>query len=185
MSKLVEAIDQKDLALFESALLAISAAERVHAIQAIPGNRLAKVWDLAEGRTVSIESLVPRAEELVRYRGRNSMPMFNAMCKVCWRSQTGEALGYNDHFWSAFTGPGYFQINVIDGSACFDYRALPKSAPKGWPKLKGHTFPIGTITFAKMIDRARWATKETIIGHATWEDGRSRGVYFLMTRVSS
>ncbi|MBI4822030.1 MAG: hypothetical protein HY791_37580 [Deltaproteobacteria bacterium] len=185
MGTILEAIDHGDLDGFERSLLELPEAQRLEALYALPGNRLKKIWDLAAGRSVSVDVLIPAVESPIRYRGRNSMPLFDKMSKVFWRSKEGATFGYNDQFWSAFTGPGYFVAHEIDGSIAFDYTALPDKAPAGWPPITKPLFPIGTITFGNMIDHARWATKESVIGHATRVNGRSRGVWFLMTRVSS
>jgi hypothetical protein len=162
---------------------------RVHAIRSWGLKRQIAIYEAAKGNRLDLDFLVPQSVgkmvEVV-HDGHNSLPTFNHFQKRFVRLEDGTIAGYNHQFWSPVTGPGYFVVTAgegeHDGELGIDYTKLPKDKPASWPKITGHTFPIGTVTYGgAMVDWLRGVSAHVSIGRAI-KFGRPVDAYFALVR---
>lgn len=183
-----QSLDREELAgRFEEA----SPAERVSITQSINGKDQARLWDAANGRSVTIEEMVPQDLGVLRpviFHGKNSLPLFTHFQKRFCRSDDGRELwGYNYQptTWLApLTGPGYFvAYDAPDGpgSVAVDYTRIPTGKPSEWPEVHDNTYRLSRFIYNGMIDYLRRVSEHLLIGRAT-KDGKHMPNYFLLCR---
>lgn len=164
---------------------------RVHAITTWGPKRQAELFEAAKGNKLDLDFVVPSSVgnlvEVV-HTGFNSLPAFSHFKKHFVRLSDGTVAGYNEQvaIASFFTGPGYFVVRVgegeHEGELGIDYTKLPSDKPPSWPSIKGHTFPIGTVTFGgQMVDWLRRISTHVSIGRA-FKYGRWVPAYFALVR---
>ena len=168
-----------------------SAEERVAITESIDAKTQARLWEACEGRTVTIEEMVPRDLGPLRpviFHGKNSLPMFTRFQKRFCRSEDGQVLwGYNYQpvAWLApLTGPGYFVAYDTPegpGSAAVDYTRIPTGKPAEWPEIHDNTYRLSRFIYNGMIDYLRRVSEHLLIGRAT-RGGKEMPNYFLLCR---
>jgi hypothetical protein len=162
---------------------------RVHTICTWGAKRQAELYEAAKGNAIDLDFLVPASVgNLVEviHDGYNSLPTFNHFQKRFARLPDGTVAGYNHQFWNPVTGPGYFVVRAGDGEhegeLGVDYTKLPKEKPETWPAIKGHTFPIGTVTYGgEMVDWLRGVSANVSIGRAR-KYGKWIDAWFALVR---
>lgn len=157
---------------------------RLAEVRAFPASLQSKLYDASGQRPCAVKDFVPEADTKTCYSGRNSSPAFSNFAKVFWRrADTGEVLGYNEQFWRAFSGPGYFTAFDQGSEVIFDYTKLPTSPPDQWPKIEPNRGLIASAAFGGMIDHNRWVSSNTVVGRA-YKNGKLFA-HYLITRTSA
>lgn len=168
-----------------------SPTERVQITESIDAKTQARLWDACEGRSVTIDEMVPAdlgALRPVIFHGKNSLPMFTRFQKRFCRSDDGKELwGYNYQpvGWLApLTGPGYFvayDSPTGPGGVAVDYTRIPTAKPREWPDLHDNTYRLSRFIYNGMIDYLRRVSPHLLIGRAT-KGGKDMPNYFLLCR---
>lgn len=169
-------------------------AQRVGWVHALDGRGQARLWQAAEGRSVSIAEMVPpQTGPLVPviFHGKNSLPMFSRFQKRFCRPAAGverdELWGYNyqpTRWLAPLTGPGYYvayDASAAPGSVAVDYTRLPESHPPEWPEIVDNHYRLSRFIYAGMIDYLRRVSEHVLIGRAT-RGGRELPNYFALCR---
>lgn len=182
---------QLDLAYAAKVLDELGPSGRLDTIRRFTGDHMARLYEAAKGvRPLSLAHLVPDdVEPLVGvvHRGHNSLPMFSdfAKCFCKPKDEAGILYGYNDQFWSWFSGPGYFVARPStseEGAIDVDYREIPKDKPSTWPALAPNRGFGPSIVFGGMIDVIRGISEHVSIGRAT-RRGKVTDNYFVLSRT--
>ena len=167
------AIDQVEQ-LFDQA----SPGERLEAIRQFTPKIQSRLFEAAEGRTVTTEAIVSSSllplQEVI-HQGRNTLPAFRDFQKrFCLPSQEHQPdnrrvlWGYNHQTFSGMTGPGYFVAydDSDTGEVVIDYRELPPERPPSWPPILDNKARLGRFVYAGMVDRLRRVSDHVTIGRA-------------------
>lgn len=164
---------------------------RVHTIRSWTKDQQKALFEAAKGfRPLDLDFLVPNglgALEPVIHDGQNTLPVFNHFQKRFIRVE-GEAFpvaGYNHQSMQAFTGPGYFGVDVGDGEhegeLVIDYTKIPKNKPMSWPTIQDNNGLISGIVNGGMVDYLRGLSTHVSIGVA-YKNGKHRGQWFALVR---
>ncbi len=166
----------------------LSEEERLVQVLDFPGGSMAELYDRAEASAkTTVATLIPEAEKIVVYTGKNSLPMFTRFSKPLLR-HAGEKEGFgHNRGWTTFaSGPGYFMVvdDPESGEASFDYKRVPSEKPEGWPAIQENTgFKIGTLVYGNMLDCNRWVSKHTVVGRA-FRNGKIEA-HYVITQVTN
>lgn len=161
--------------------------ERIHAVRGLTGSDQARLWELCEGRLVSLDDMVPAAipdGQIVIHYGKNSLPAFTLFEKRFCRAPGGKALwGYNHQTLMNWTGPGYYvaDVEAETGSLAIDYRRLPDQAMNGAPPLRSNGAGLSRFIYKDMVDRMRLVGAGVTVGRV-WKYGRWQNNYFMLCR---
>lgn len=167
---------------------------RVEEATSIGGKAQARLWDLADGRSVSREDIVPTdraALETVRHHGRNSLPVFTRFEKrFCRPPEDAQHAG--DHLWGfnfgptmGLVGPGYFVARATPGDDrgefVVDYYQVPPEKPaiEDWPALKSNEQGLQVLVYSKMHDFLRKVSDHVTIGRAFKKDKITNNFFVL------
>ncbi len=168
-------------------LEALSAPERRLELMSVPVKLLAKLYALVKEQSrLSVEAFVPPVDKPVVYALRNSIAVLPNSAKCVYRGSEGPAWGYNrtSRIESLFAGPGYFVIEEgQSGALVFDYTKLPSVVPDGFPVVVPNKGLFRGLVYGEMTDDVWRVCEDTAIGLA-YQHGKSRDVYFLITRAS-
>ena len=171
------------------ALDQLSAEDRVEQSRSLGAKDQKKLWNLCEGRVVTLEQIVPndRIGQTVRHLGRNTLPAFKIFEKRFMRanSEQVDLWGYNESPTRKLVGPGYFICRQSDqpeiGSIVVDYEKLPPNAPEGWPAIKPNEAGVSRLVYAYMHDYLRKVSEHVTIGRA-YRKGKESPNYFTLCR---
>ena len=181
-----------DIEALGAALDAMDHEQRVGFIRATSGGDQRRLWDAAEGRSTSLEDIVPAdvapGTEVIHV-GQNSLPVFRAFEKrFCRDDARPDGLyGYNEGQTRPLIGPGYFVAHMFDerGEVGVDYHMVPPSEanlPSAWPAVKPNEQGLQVLVFAKMVDYLRKVSSHVTIGKA-WKKGKETPTVFVLTRT--
>jgi hypothetical protein len=175
------------------ALDAASHDERVAWVRSLGRPEQRRLYEAADGfAPLALTDLVPpsvAAGATVRHHGKNTLPAFTHFEKRFCRPAGEDPLrparlfGFNFQALSWLTGPGYY-VAVADPErpeVLIDYRALPPSAPPGWPPVRSNERGAARLVYGFMVDRLRRVSEHVTIGSAA-RHGRDLGSWFLLTR---
>ncbi|MEZ4317471.1 MAG: hypothetical protein R3F61_08200 [Myxococcota bacterium] len=175
-----------------------------------PGRRWAELASLSKGcqRTLYLKAEASEPLSLdwfvsddvpphtgVRYRGKNSLPLFRDFEKPMARTADGRVYGYNEGVLRKVLGPGYFVLRetrgdeVSRGAVVVDYFQVPDLAPDavapGFPPVKPNWRGLQVLVYHKTRDYLRLVAPGVVIGSA-WKTmfgtERSLDSYFLLMR---
>ena len=181
--------DQVSIEEIEKGLNQLSPEDRVEQSRSLGPSQQKQLWQLCEGRKVSLDQLVPadRVGQTVRHLGRNTLPAFKIFEKHFLRpSKDHEVLwGFNEGPTRKLVGPGYFVARNSDqteiGNVVIDYEMLPEEAPQGWPKIKSNETGVSRLVYAFMHDYLRQVSEHVTIGRA-YRKGKESPNYFTLCR---
>jgi hypothetical protein len=171
-----------------------SHAERVEAIRQFGRSTQRKLFELCEGRPVTIDRIVPPETDPmteVIHEGQNTLPAFRAFQKRFCRPDPDEydtdrevLWGYNEQTFKMFTGPGYFVAydDEETGEVIVDYRRLPEAHPDGWPDIVPNKTRLGRFVYAGTVDRLRSISEHVTIGRAFIDDDDPLNAWFVLAR---
>ena len=171
------------------ALNALNAEERVAQSRSLGPKDQRRLWELCEGRAVTLDQMVPpsRVGESVRHLGRNTLPVFKIFEKRFYRPtpESEQIWGYNEGVTRGLVGPGYFVCRASDqpevGAVVVDYEMLPERAPEGWPEIKSNERGVSRLVYAFMHDYLRSVSDHVTIGRA-YRKGSESPNYFTLCR---
>ena len=174
-----------------AALNALPGAEQVRWSRGLSGREQARLWRLCEGRSVSIDAIVPPAIAPLRpvvHEGRNSLPLFQLFekhfCRPTVDSQ--ELWGYNEGVTRGLVGPGYFVCEATPGDprgeVVINYERVPPETISCWPPLRPNEAGLSRFVYAGMQDFLRKVSDRITIGRA-WRAGKETGNYFTLCRA--
>lgn len=193
LSDLILAPDA-DIAAIARFLDGLPDAERVTEALSLGPKAQRRLWDLAAGRAVTLDHLVPPAagDAPVIHHGRNTLPAFTRFQKRFRRPPAdldarhggGEVLwGYNEGLTRPLVGPGYFIVRPTRGDtrgdAVVDYYSVPPRAPEGWPPVKPNDTGVSRLVYAYMHDFLRHVSPHVSIGRAYKRDRRTDNCFVL------
>jgi hypothetical protein len=196
MSEIVDQIEETvardpiDFDRLEELFGEASEEERVGAIRRFSTDIQRRLFEAAEGRTVTLSDVVPTdvppMNEVI-HAGQNTLPVFRAFQKrFCRpRDRKDRLWGYNEQTFKAVTGPGYF-IAYDDhetGEVCIDYREVPPESPDNWPDVKENTARLGRFVYAGTVDRLRRVADGVTIGRAFVDDDEPMDNWFALVRT--
>jgi hypothetical protein len=170
--------DTIDFDALESTLDAADHDTRVAATRRWNGKLQKKLFDQAEGRSVTHEQVLPTDElgQEVIHVGTNTLPAFRAFEKrFCWvNGADGRYIsGYNHQeglgglqMWA--TTPGYYVAydDTDNGEFVIDYRKMPDHKADSWPAIEKNSAKLGLLVYAGMVDRLRRVSDHVTIGRA-------------------
>ena len=168
----------------------LSNAERGTEILTLGKSAQRTLWRLCEGRTVTIEDMVPidtPALQPVRHFGKNSLPVFTRFEKrFCRITEDPNLLvGYNEGPTRPYVGPGYFTTRLSDeadrGATVIDYTMIRTERAEGWPNIKPNTSGMCKVVYGNMLDYLRKVSTHVTIGKA-WKNGKETENYFMLLR---
>jgi hypothetical protein len=165
---------------------------RLHTIRTWGGNKLAKLFDAAQGfRRVTLDHFVPGGTPpmtQVLHEGKNSLPMFSHFRKLLCRPEGEENVlwGYNQNWHEPFSGHGYFvaRPSDIEGEVVFDYGLLPKNKLSSWPPLVDNSARLGRFIWVGLVDQMRGLSSHVSLGRVA-RGGRVTDNYFALCRRDS
>ena len=171
------------------ALDQLSPEDRVEQSRSLGPKDQKKLWNLCEGRVVTLEQIVPedRIGQTVRHLGRNTLPAFKIFEKRFMRASAEQVdlWGYNEGPTRKLVRPGYFICRQSDqeeiGSIVVDYEKLPPEAPEGWPAIKPNEAGVSRLVYAYMHDYLRKVSEHVTIGRA-YRKGKESPNYFTLCR---
>jgi len=192
--KALLATDDVDLDTISQTLDALDSDERVEAIRSLGKKAQIRLWNAAEGRTTSLNDIVPNDTEAaieVIHAGKNSLPLFTKFEKRFCRVAGDDSIlyGYNEGPTRKFVGPGYF-VTSFDAErkevGINYYQTPPEDAvlPEDWPAIRPNEKGISRFVYAKMIDYLRQVSTHVTIGRAV-RKGKTTNNYFLLCRTPS
>lgn len=175
----------------EDRLNSMTHQERVNWIQ--DQNLIAqlRLWELAAGRGVELNHLVPEdfppGLEVV-HEGKNTLPVFSAFEKRFVRDTQNSSIiyGYNEGFTRSIIGPGYFVAEYDEKRAEVGvnyYRVPPANTelPTGWPVVQTNEEGLQKFVFSTMVDYLRRLSDHVCIGRA-YKANKETHNYFLLVR---
>jgi hypothetical protein len=185
-----------DIDALELAFEEIAHDERVDAIRHFGSDIQRRLFDCAEGRSMTIDDVVPPdvpATTEVIHEGQNTLPVFSAFQKRFCRPDS-EAIedrsrdvlwGYNEQALRLVTGPGYFVAydDESTGEVCIDYREIPAGRPEGWPEIILNERRLGRFVYAGTVDRLRRVSEHVSIGRAYVDDDEAMDNWFVLVRT--
>jgi hypothetical protein len=173
-------------------LNALSHRERVAAVRTMGGPTQALLWEMAEGRSVAAEDMVPAdvppLKPIIHY-GKNSLPLLTnfekRFCRPTNGGNGGVLLGYNEGVTRPFVGPGYFVVRdtpaSTKGSLVIDYYRTPSEKPPEWPKIANKDHGIPALVYGFMHDYLRKVSDHVTVGRA-YKHHKITNNYFLLCR---
>ena len=178
IDEIAEALDQ------------LSAEDRVQQSRSLGPKDQKLLWQLCDGRSVTIEQIVPddRVGQTVRHLGRNTLPAFKIFEKRFMRPNLEQSTlwGFNEGPTRKLVGPGYFVCRQSDqpeiGTVVIDYDQLPETAPEGWPAIKPNEAGVSRLVYAYMHDYLRKVSEHVTIGRA-YRKGKESPNYFTLCRL--
>jgi hypothetical protein len=183
-----------DLDELEERLDEASHSERVEAIRQFGRATQRQLFEMCEGRPVTIDRIVPPETDPmteVIHEGQNTLPAFRAFQKRFCRPDPdahdtdGDVLwGYNEQTFRMFTGPGYFVAydDQQTGEVIVDYRHLPEAHPDGWPEIVPNKNRLGRFVYAGTVDRLRSISEHVTVGRAFIDDDDPLNAWFVLVR---
>ncbi len=152
-------------------------ATRVRESQSLGPKTQRRLWELARGRGVTLDQIVPRDRaplETVRHHGRNTLPAFRLFEKRFCRPARGHdqsvLWGYNEGSSRPLVGPGYFVCRETGGDSrgdvVVDYYQVPGDRPAAWPAVVDNETGLQRFVFAYMHDFLRRVSEHVTIGRA-------------------
>ena len=167
----------------------LSATDRLTQSRSLGPRDQRKLWEMCEGRAVTLDQIVPRDRtgQTVRHLGRNTLPVFKIFEKRFHRPSDDHPTlwGYNEGATRGLVGPGYFVCRESDqpeiGSVVVDYEMLPEEAPEGWPVIKSNERGVSRLVYAFMHDYLRSVSEHVTIGRA-YRKGAESPNYFTLCR---
>ncbi len=178
-------IDMEEL---EALLDAMSHDERLALTRAFSPKIQKNLFAAAQGRSVSIEQIVPTTDlrKEVIHEGMNTMPLFRIFQKRFARpekKENREAVGFNYAPLKSVTGPGYFvgAEDKLSGEFVIDYTQLPTEKVDSWPKILSNNSKLGFLVWGGMKDRLRRLSDHVTIGRAYKK--KPMNAYFVLCRV--
>jgi hypothetical protein len=164
--------------------------ERLAAVRGLGKAEMTKLYERAAGQgQVALDYLVPAdaPDSGAVWNGKNSLPVFNTMCKTFARAPQPETLlGRNPFAHNWLIGPGYFTCTVSPkqpGEFLIDYTREPAQAPAGWPPVKPNRAGASRLVYFQMHDHLRPVGKNVAIGAAfDARSGKSKNQYFVLAR---
>lgn len=181
--------EEQSIESIAEALDQLSPEDRVVQSRSLGPKDQKKLWNLCEGRAVTLEQIVPenRVGQTVRHLGRNTLPAFKIFEKRFMRASAEQVdlWGYNEGPTRKLVGPGYFICRQSDqkeiGSIVVDYEKLPTEAPEGWPAIKPNEAGVSRLVYAYMHDYLRKVSEHVTIGRA-YRKGKESPNYFTLCR---
>ena len=171
---------------------AMTHKERVKAVRSMCAGTQAMLWQMADGREVTLEDMVPAdlppLTEVIHF-GKNSLPVLSSFEKRFCRlpgedpEAPGALAGYNFQSLAPLTGPGYFMAfdDPDRGEVRVDYRRLPERKPADWPAIRSNESGLARFVYGFMVDTLRRVSEHVTIGSAA-RKGRDLGSYFALAR---
>ena len=191
--KALLANETTDIDAVAELLNSMEETSRVHAIRGLGKKAQIRLWEAAEGRTSSLDDIVPPGERPaveVIHAGKNSLPLFTQFekrfCRVDGDNST--LYGYNEGPTRKVVGPGYF-ITTFDsarGEVGINYYNVPPAdarLPSGWPPIRPNERGLSRFVYAQMIDYLRRVSDHVTIGRAV-RKGKVTNNYFLLCRTT-
>lgn len=159
---------------------------RVRETRTLERALFSRLFDVARGTArVTLDDLVPKDSAplaVVAFDGTNNLPSFRAFGKPMYRDHEGRVCGRNEQTWEGLTGPGYFSVRAHgDSEVLFDYTALPRETPPGWPAVKSNARGFSYFVFREMTDVVRRLARDVVIGRAQ-RGGKELPQYFVLVR---
>ena len=150
-----------------------------------------RLWNLAAGRGVTLEHLVPTScapgVEVI-HEGKNTLPVFSAFQKRFVRDieQPSVIYGYNEGATRHVIGPGYFvaEFDELRSEVGVNYYRVPPSSarlPVNWPEVKTNEEGLQKFVFSTMVDYLRRLSSHVCIGRA-YKASQETHNYFLLVR---
>ncbi len=166
-----------DISAIASYLDGLDHEPRVKESRSIGAKPQRRLWDLARGRAVSLDDIVPADRgplETVRHYGRNTLPAFTIFekrfCRPPEGADTSVLWGYNEGATRPVVGPGYFVCRTTDGDsrgeAVVDYYQVPPSKPATWPAIRSNENGVQRFVYGFMHDFLRQVSTHVTIGRA-------------------
>jgi len=151
--------------------------QRLRWVRSLGGRQQRRLFELSRGREVNVADLVRGDGEIVRYPGRNGLPVFSRFEKRLYRSGA-EVCGYNHNpplvRW--VSGPGHFTVSdrAVPGEVTFDYRRIPSAHHPDVPPLTDNEHGLPALVFGDLVDVVRRVSRHVFVGDATkGGEGRS------------
>ncbi len=170
-----------------ASLDAMTHAERLSQIVEVAGRLQGDLFEMAEGRTMGADYFVPDGlmDTEVIHWGRNFAPAFNRFQKRFARVGD-EVVGYNEQTFKAFTGPGCFVGEVLEGPGggsqfAINYTKTPKGALPTWPAIQPSGVRLGRFVYGGAHDWM-WKVSEHVSVGRPHKKGRWEDQWFLLTR---
>ncbi len=173
-----------------SFLNGLAPAARVAETLTLHGKEVRSFYEvLAGGTTPTLEDIVPAAlgeDKTVIFHGRNSLFAFTSFQKRFARMGT-EIVGYNHQTMAFVTGPGLFVVKEphagadIESELYFDYTAVPRTLPTGFPAFKANDSGLSSLVYAHMKDYMRVAAAGVMVGTA-YKKGKAENAFFILAR---
>jgi hypothetical protein len=166
-----------DITAIASYLDGLDHDERVTQSRSLGAKPQRRLWDLARGRAVSLDDIVPADRgplETVRHYGRNTLPAFTLFekrfCRPPESADTSVLWGYNEGTARPVVGPGYFVCRTTDGDSrgetVVDYYQVPPGKPATWPAVRSNETGIQRFVYGFMHDFLRRVSTHVTIGRA-------------------
>lgn len=170
-----------------AALDAMTHAERLAQIVGVAGRLQGDLFEMAEGRSMEPDYFVPEGlmDTEVIHWGRNFAPVFNRFQKRFARVGD-EMVGYNEQTFKAFTGPGSFVGEVLDGPSgqrqfAINYTKTPRASLPNWPAAQPSGVRLGRFVYGGAHDWM-WKVSEHVSVGRPHKQGQWVDQWFLLTR---
>lgn len=181
-----------DVEGFGAYLDALDGPARLTEVRGLSGRALGALFERCGERPLSTDHLVPAevADGIeVRHLGINSMPLFRTFEKRFVRaphgsSPAGRLWGYNHQAMQAFTGPGYFVVDIPAPGAelVIDYFEVPPVRPRDdWPVVRGNEGLPSRLVYGFMRDGMRRVSADVCVGRAC-RRGKEMNTWFALVR---
>ena len=180
---------------FAARFEAAGPAEQIAITEAIDRAGQERLWELAAGRTVRLDELVPPGFEPLHpviFHGKNSLPAVSRFQKRFCRPPPGtpgcELWGFNFQplrWLVPLTGPGYFVAYEVEnqlGTIAIDYRRVPTARPADWPPIVDNSFRLSRFIYHGTVDYLRRISDHLLIGRATRGGTTELPNWFLLCR---
>jgi hypothetical protein len=144
--------------------------ERLRWVRSLGGRQQRRLFELCRGRAVHVGDLVRGEGEIVRYPGRNGLPVFSRFEKRVYR-QGAEVCGYNHNppLVRLVSGPGHFVATDdprTPGEVAFDYRRIPSLQHPDAPPLTDNEHGLPALVFGDLVDVVRRVSRHVFVGDA-------------------
>jgi len=155
-----------------AALLDASTHEqRLTWVRSLGGRQQRHLFELCRGRPIHVADLVRGEGEIVRYPGRNGLPVFSRFEKRLYRLGP-EVCGYNHNppLVRLVSGPGHFLASdspAVHGEVRFDYRRIPSAQLPAVPPLTDNEHGLPALVFGDLVDVVRRVSRHVFVGNAT------------------
>ena len=176
--------NQSNIGSISAALDSSTDVERREWLGSLKKKELSRLFELAEGTTLSLESIHGAVGDRVIHVGKNTLPVFSHFEKrICLHE--GTVQGYNHQSLKWLVGAGHFRVvpHEVPGELLFDYLWEPQTVPDGFPVAQSNRRGLSILVYGNLQDVVRKVSEHVSIGR-TLMKGKPTNNYFGLCRTS-